>query len=209
MTADPSVNAGGRLLDHNYDGIQEYDNPTPGWWHLLFIGSIAFSLIYAAVYHFEGPGRDPHEALASDQNAYYERLFGDLEELKNEPQVLLALPTRDGGKWQALAGALFIQNCAQCHGAKGEGLNGPNLTDDSYIHIKQITDILAVITDGVGAKGMPAWGVRFNPNQRMLLAAYVASLRGTTPPGAKAPEGDPAPPWPAVASGAPLGTPVN
>lgn len=30
-----------RILEHNYDGIQEYDNPTPGWWHWLFWASIS------------------------------------------------------------------------------------------------------------------------------------------------------------------------
>ena len=29
------------LLSHNYDGIQEYDNPIPGWWHMIFLGSWA------------------------------------------------------------------------------------------------------------------------------------------------------------------------
>ncbi|MFN9977437.1 MAG: cbb3-type cytochrome c oxidase N-terminal domain-containing protein, partial [Phycisphaerae bacterium] len=34
------------LSDHEYDGIREYDNPTPGWWHLIFIGSVFFSIMY-------------------------------------------------------------------------------------------------------------------------------------------------------------------
>ena len=32
------------LLDHEYDGIREYDNPTPGWWVMLFILTIIFSV---------------------------------------------------------------------------------------------------------------------------------------------------------------------
>ncbi|MFN7337509.1 MAG: cbb3-type cytochrome c oxidase N-terminal domain-containing protein, partial [bacterium] len=29
-----------RILDHEYDGIREFDNPTPGWWHAIFFASV-------------------------------------------------------------------------------------------------------------------------------------------------------------------------
>jgi len=40
-----------KLRDHEYDGIREYDNPTPGWWHAIFIATMLFSLLYFAFYH--------------------------------------------------------------------------------------------------------------------------------------------------------------
>ncbi|MEK7370666.1 MAG: cbb3-type cytochrome c oxidase N-terminal domain-containing protein, partial [candidate division NC10 bacterium] len=44
-----------RLLDHEYDGIEEYDNPLPGWWVWVFWATIVFSGVYVAFYHV-GPG---------------------------------------------------------------------------------------------------------------------------------------------------------
>ena len=32
-----------RLMEHEYDGIREYDNPTPGWWHVILLVSVVFS----------------------------------------------------------------------------------------------------------------------------------------------------------------------
>ncbi len=33
-----------KLLDHEYDGIQEYDNPIPLWLTLILVASIIFSI---------------------------------------------------------------------------------------------------------------------------------------------------------------------
>ena len=37
------------LTDHEYDGIREYDNPCPTWWHLVFLGTAVFSVLYLTV----------------------------------------------------------------------------------------------------------------------------------------------------------------
>ncbi|NBW66167.1 hypothetical protein EBR44_10455, partial [bacterium] len=34
------------MMDHEYDGIQEYDNPMPRWWLLLFALTIIFVPVY-------------------------------------------------------------------------------------------------------------------------------------------------------------------
>src|SRR5690606_16544839 len=39
-----------RLLDHQYDGIQEYDNPMPRWWVWTFWGTFWFSVAY--LFHY-------------------------------------------------------------------------------------------------------------------------------------------------------------
>jgi cytochrome c oxidase cbb3-type subunit 3 len=43
--------------------------------------------------------------------------------------------------------------------------------------------------DGVLAKGMPPWGRLLKPEEIDQVTAYVISIRGTTPPNPKAPEG--------------------
>jgi cytochrome c oxidase cbb3-type subunit 3 len=39
------------LIAHDYDGIQELDNPIPGWFMYLFYGSIIFGVAYLLNYH--------------------------------------------------------------------------------------------------------------------------------------------------------------
>ncbi|HNI11432.1 MAG TPA: cbb3-type cytochrome c oxidase N-terminal domain-containing protein, partial [bacterium] len=39
------------LLDHDYDGIREYDNPLPPWWVNMFYITIVWATIYLIFYH--------------------------------------------------------------------------------------------------------------------------------------------------------------
>lgn len=181
-----------RLLDHYFDGIQEYDNPTPGWWHMLFLGSVLFSAFYAAFWHFSEMSWMPKDALARDQQKYYKLLFADIGELKGDAPTMHEYMGKP--EWMSFGRSIFASNCAQCHGAEGNGINCPNLTDDQWINVKKIEDVYTVVTTGVAAKGMPAWGNRLSQNERVLVSAYVATLRNEPKPG-RQPEGEKIPAW--------------
>jgi cytochrome c oxidase cbb3-type subunit III len=43
-----------KLLDHDADGIQEYDNDLPRWWLYGFYFTIVMSVIYMFYYHVYG-----------------------------------------------------------------------------------------------------------------------------------------------------------
>jgi cytochrome c oxidase cbb3-type subunit 3 len=100
-------------------------------------------------------------------------------------------------KWVGVGQAIYKANCVSCHGAEGGGNVGPNLCDENYKHIKQLTDIVKVINEGVAGGAMPAWAKRLShKNDAILVSVYVASLRGSKPAKAKAPDGSPIAAWP-------------
>ncbi len=183
------------LLNHEYDGIREYDNPTPGWWHMIFFGTILFAIFYVVFWHFSPMGWNVYDKLAADQSRALEATFGDMGELTGDEQTIMRYATDE--KWLTAAAAWFAGKCISCHGANGEGVVGPNLTDDYFINIKTPEDIYKMISEGAVAKGMPAWGKQMHPNKVVLLASYVASLRGKNLPG-KGQQGEMIDPWPVL-----------
>lgn len=76
--------------------------------------------------------------------------------------------------------ALFVPNCAACHGNKGEGnrqFGAPNLTDAIWLYGGDEASIRTTIRDsryGV----MPRWGQKLDPTTVKMLSAYVYSLGG-------------------------------
>jgi cytochrome c oxidase cbb3-type subunit 3 len=88
-------------------------------------------------------------------------------------------------------------------------LVGPNLTDEYYKNVKQLIDVARVIQEGAANGSMPAWKSRLHPNEIVMVAAYVANLRGKNLKGPRGQEGQAIPPWPAAPQqGQPTGTPT-
>lgn len=170
-----------QLLDHEFDGIREYDNKIPLWLNLIFLASVIFAIGYIPYYHFYD-GRLPRDEYAAEMKAAQ-----TVQEAQAEVAAAIDLSTLIGNAEAIAAGNIvFMQNCLACHGpdAKGKGgilgpaAIGPNLTDGEWIHQGTIEGIVGTITNGVLAKGMPTWGPVLGSQKIHEVAAYVHSLGG-------------------------------
>lgn len=175
------------LLDHNYDGIQEYDNPLPRWWVYLFWATIVFAVLYWFNVPGFGIGKGRIADYVADSTAAAVR-FASLAPAAGPTPEALAAAAKDPAVIAA-GKTVFTTNCVACHRADGGGLVGPNLTDDYWLHGGTLPEIRHTIQHGVLAKGMPEWGKVLNPDQITAAAAYVHSIHGTNPPNPKPPEG--------------------
>lgn len=195
-TTNTGADPFGELLDHEYDGIHEYDNPTPGWWHMIFIGCVLFFVPYLIFFHWSPIGWSIYDQYQSQIDDYNRKAFGKFGDLQPDEATIAGL-MQNQDFMDAMRGT-FVTKCASCHTATGGGMVGPNLTDNVYKNVTKITDIYHVIDEGVTAAGMPAWGRQLSDVEMILMSAYVASLRDTNVDGGKGPEGNAIDPWPDV-----------
>ena len=181
------------LTGHSHDGILVYDNPVPGWWKLLFVACILFGAL-SFLFHISGQkGRSVHEQYDKHLNSVFTARFKGIKLTADRATILEYM--NDKPEWLAVGKATYQANCVSCHGANGGGLVGPNLTDDYWKNVRSVEDIARVLENGAGNGAMPAWKNRFShPNQLVLTAAYVASLRANPVTG-KGPEGVKIPNW--------------
>lgn len=174
------------VIDHEYDGIQELNNPIPTWFNALFYSTVLFGFIYLLVYHVFGWGLNQDQEyvqeLAIAEKAKQEYL-AQAANLIDESSVLFDAAMAPAGK------AIFAANCVACHGANGEGGIGPNLTDRFWIHGGEIKDVFKTVKYGVPEKGMVPWEQTLTPGQIAEVSSYILTLRDTKPANAKASEG--------------------
>jgi len=183
-----------QLTGHEYDGIREYDNPIPGWWSWMFFGSFVFAVLYYGAYQLGTAGTSVAQAYDNSVTANLLLQFEDIGTLTADEPTILKYMGDDN--WLLFGKSTFAGNCVSCHGKNGEGLVGPNMTDDQYKNIQTLGDIGKVIQHGAAKGAMPAWQNRLHPNEIVMVAAYVASLRGQNLKGPRAAEGETIAPWP-------------
>ncbi len=173
------------IMDHNYDGIEELDNPPPRWIMALFYITIGFSILYGAYYFWLGIGdhQDAEYAKKSEQHDQKYQMVSlsaeNLSWLSDETSI-------QEGKtiYQEMS-------CFACHGMNGEGnAIGPNLTDEYWINGCDFESIFNIIKNGNPSKGMTAFKGQISDEKIQKVASFVHTLKGTSPANPKDPQGE-------------------
>ena len=168
-----------QTVGHEFDGIEEYDNPLPRWWYWMFVLTVIFALGYLTLYpglgNFKGVLGWTQESAYEREVAKAEAEFGPMfaqfsqtpiEELAKNDQAM-----RIGQR-------LFANNCAQCHGSAATGSYGfPNLTDNDWLYGGDAAAISQTILNGRIA-AMPAWGAMLGEEGVHNVTQYVLNMSG-------------------------------
>ena len=154
------------VLEHDYDGIREYDNPLPGWWRAMFwaIDRVRRRLLRLVPRRRLGldAGRSAYRARARrlPEHSAPSARRADAANVVRGPARANA-QRRDGSS--STAPTVFSTRCASCHSADGRGLIGPNLTDLYQLHGSTRMDLFTTVKNGVPGTAMPAWGEQLRP----------------------------------------------
>ena len=170
-----------QTMGHAFDGIEEYDNPLPKWWFMLFIGTIIFAVAYLALY----PGLGNWKGVLPGYEGGWTQVKQWQKEVdKADAQYgpiyakYAAMPIADVAKdEQALkmGGRLFSTYCSICHGSDAKGAVGfPNLSDSNWRWGGEPDTIKTTILHGRMAI-MPAWGSIIGDDGVKNVSAYVRS----------------------------------
>ncbi len=195
----------GESMGHEFDGIEELNNPLPKWWSTFFLVTIVWAFVYFAMY---GLGnwtgvlgwKSSNQGIlniAESKAKTAEYLNKDSGVLVQYDREVAAADAKFGPIFEAYAARsiedlatdsealkvgqrLFIQNCAQCHGSDAHGTTGfPNLADNDWLYGGTPEAIKESIMSGRKASGMMAWKDALGGEQGVKeVAAYVISLSG-------------------------------
>jgi cytochrome c oxidase cbb3-type subunit 3 len=174
---------------HVFDEIYEYDNDMPVWWVNLFWITIIYAGAYLAWFHVPG---FPGGGLIAEYEVASQRL--DLAKQRAEEAARakgfdFKVAAKDPD-YVAEGKATYLATCAACHGPEGQGLIGPNLTDNFWVHGKSFAKLEQVVLKGVLEKGMPPWQDALGLAKVRQVLTFIATLQGTAPPNPKEAQGE-------------------
>jgi cytochrome c oxidase cbb3-type subunit 3 len=168
---------------HTWDGdLQEFNNPMPRWWIVLFYLTVIFSILYLILY--PGLGTQWQGVLKWTQTGQYdgevkaaEARFGPIfAAFAKEPIEKVAFDP----KARSIGERLFLNNCAQCHGSDGRGSRGfPNLADNDWLYGGSPDAVKTSIAGGRNGV-MPPMGAALGGKEDVTdVAHFVLSLSGS------------------------------
>jgi cytochrome c oxidase cbb3-type subunit 3 len=183
------------LRDHEYDGIQEYDQLLPNWWLFIFFAFTIFFFAYWVVYYQFGLTRTDVERLDDRLAVIREAKAAALEEmLANLNDDVLVSTLATDPEQLALGQQVYTTHCVACHGpdmharmAIGDdqfiNLPGLSLMDGEWKYGGNPMDIFTIINAGTPAESeghngarMLAYGNMLPPTDIAAVTAYILSF---------------------------------
>jgi cytochrome c oxidase cbb3-type subunit 3 len=180
---------------HEWDGIKEYDVPSPRWWLITWIACIIWAFGYWIFYPTwpttsgntkgslnwtqNSELQDSQKEILARKNIYLQEFAKkSFTQIQKDPNLMeFAL---QGGR------AAFKENCAACHGTGAAGGIGfPNLNDDDWIWGGKINDIYTTLLYGIRSghgkarfNQMPSFGLDgiLSKNEINDVVEHVLSL---------------------------------
>ncbi|MEL7166847.1 MAG: cytochrome-c oxidase, cbb3-type subunit III [Pseudomonadota bacterium] len=187
---------------HQWDGIEELNNPLPRWWlwtlYLTIIWGVGYTIAYPAWPMIEGAttgvlGYSTRAEVAADiakvdaQNAEVAATLAAAD--------LSTLSREDPAYHYGVAGgaAVFRAHCSQCHGSGAAGAVGyPNLLDDDWLWGGTLEAIEYTVRHGIRNETdydshyseMPAFGEVLVTDDIAAVVQYVRAMSGQDHDGA-------------------------
>ena len=181
------------LREHEFDGIQEYDQKLPNWWLFTFYAAIVWFVIHWTLYYHTTIFKDAHQEVREKvvevqkaKSAELEKMVATLDDAKlvhewaTKPEVVSA------------GEATFLTNCTACHGVDLSAtmtagkvkvkLPGLPLNDHIWKFGNKPMRLFKLINEGSapestgnnGAK-MQVWGQQLSPKQIAEVVSYIIS----------------------------------
>lgn len=194
---------------HEWDGIQELNNPLPRWWLWIFYATILWGLWYTIAYPAWPlieratagyTGFSTRARVAEEIAAVNARNAGLIAELASADLTRIAENPELEAFAKNAGAAVFRAHCSQCHGAGAAGVQAagyPSLVDDDWLWGGTIDDIVYTVTHGIRNEQspdtrwsqMPAFGDVLTPQEIAALVQHVRAIGGEDHDAALAAEG--------------------
>lgn len=181
------------LREHEYDGIQEYDQKLPNWWLFTFYGAVVWFVVYWVLYYHTGVFKTSQEMVTAEIVAVQKLKDAELEKTlaSLDDSTLVHKWATDSTRVSA-GQETFVANCKACHGDDLSAtmevagnkipLPGLPLTDHQWKFGGKPMNLFNLINKGSppestghnGAK-MEAWGQKLSPKQIAEVVSYIIS----------------------------------
>ncbi|MDX1680737.1 MAG: cbb3-type cytochrome c oxidase N-terminal domain-containing protein [Akkermansiaceae bacterium] len=179
------------LREHEFDGIQEYDQKLPNWWLFTFYGAIVWFVIHWALYYHTDLLRSPESkvqmGIEEIQKAKQEQLEKTLANLNDS---VLVHQWAEDPSVVGRGEEIYMQLCSPCHAndlsatmqvsGNTVPLPGLPLNDGEWKFGGKPMDLFEIINEGSppqskghnGAK-MQAWSQLLSPVEVAEVVAYL------------------------------------